>query len=69
MSAGKGSAPRPYSVSFEEFDKAFDAIFKKGKENEAVERRTSGGVSERLPEDDQGEVSESSGLSESLPTE
>ena len=67
--SGKGSAPRPYSVSYDEFSKAFDAIFKKGKENEAVERRASGGVSERMPEDDQGEVPESSGLSESLPTE
>ena len=60
MSAGKGSAPRPYSVSFEEFDKAFDAIFKKGKEKEIVERGADRGIPERVTKDDQGEVSESS---------
>ena len=56
--SGKGSAPRPYSVSYDEFSKAFDAIFKKGKENEAMERRAGSGVSERMPEDGQGEVPE-----------
>jgi hypothetical protein len=31
---GKGSAPRPYSVSNEEFSKNWDTIFKKQKTNE-----------------------------------
>jgi hypothetical protein len=36
---GKGSSPRPYSVSHEEFSKNWDNIFKKDKEpkNEEVE--------------------------------
>lgn len=34
--AGKGSAPRPYSVSQEEYDKRWDAIFRRdGLEAEA----------------------------------
>ena len=31
--AGKGSKPRPFSVSQEEFDKNWDNIFKKSKVN------------------------------------
>lgn len=31
--SGKGSAPRPYSVKQEEFDAAWDRIFKKHKES------------------------------------
>jgi hypothetical protein len=36
---GKGSSPRPYSVSHEDFSKNWDNIFKKDKEpkNEEVE--------------------------------
>jgi hypothetical protein len=36
---GKGSSPRPYSVSHEEFSKNWDSIFKKDKEpkNKEVE--------------------------------
>jgi hypothetical protein len=36
---GKGSSPRPYSVSHEEFSKNWDNIFKKDREpkNEEVE--------------------------------
>ena len=64
--SGKGSAPRPYSVSYDEFSKSFDAIFKKGKENEAVERRTGCRVSECMPEDGQGEVPEPSRVSEGV---
>lgn len=34
--SGKGSTPRPYSVSQEEFEKNFDAIFRRaGQESEA----------------------------------
>ena len=31
---GKGSAPRPFSVPMEQFEKNWDAIFKKEKRNE-----------------------------------
>jgi hypothetical protein len=33
--SGKGSAPRPFSVSQEEFDDRFEAIFGKKKKTEA----------------------------------
>jgi hypothetical protein len=33
--SGKGSAPRPFSVSKEEFDDRFEAIFGKKKKTEA----------------------------------
>jgi len=33
---GKGSKPRPYSVSQEEYDKRWDAIFQRDTENESV---------------------------------
>ena len=33
--SGKGSAPRPFSVSKEEFDDRFEAIFGKKKKSEA----------------------------------
>ena len=32
---GKGSKPRPFSVSQEEFDNRWDMIFKKDKKNES----------------------------------
>jgi hypothetical protein len=35
--AGKGSRPRPYSVSKEEFDNRFDAIFSKKKKETLAE--------------------------------
>lgn len=38
MSAGKGSKPRPLSVSREEYNKRWDKIFKKSKENKKYER-------------------------------
>jgi hypothetical protein len=40
---GKGSAPRPYSVSAEDFSSRWDAIFsKKGIQNDDVQKETSG---------------------------
>ena len=35
---GKGSSPRPYSVSHEEFSKNWDNIFKKDKEPKVEEQ-------------------------------
>ena len=36
--SGKGDAPRPYSVSLEEFDKNWDAIFNNKESKEDKER-------------------------------
>ncbi len=43
--AGKGSRPRPFSVSQQEFDNRWDAIFKKDKEMQVrADQITEGGV-------------------------
>ena len=36
-SGGKGSKPRPYSVSKEEFDNRWDLIFKKNKDEKIID--------------------------------
>jgi hypothetical protein len=36
-SGGKGSKPRPYSVSKEEFDNRWDLIFKKSKDEKIID--------------------------------
>ena len=40
MSAGKGDRPRPYSVSPEEFEANYNAIFRKSKARKALQRRS-----------------------------
>jgi len=40
---GKGSSPRPYSVSAEDFSSRWDAIFsKKGIQNDDIQKEASG---------------------------
>ena len=39
--AGKGSKPRPFSVSQEEYDKRWDAIFRKDLKEEKEEKEES----------------------------
>ncbi len=55
---GKGSSPRPYSVSAEDFSSRWDAIFsKKGIQNdEAISKKTSGpnGSAEVAPVQERG---------------
>jgi hypothetical protein len=48
---GKGSAPRPFSVSDEVFAKNFEAIF--GKKNDKPKNPTESGENEQLPRDDE----------------
>ena len=48
---GKGSAPRPFSVSDEVFAKNFEAIF--GKKNDKPKNPTESGESEQLPRNDE----------------
>ena len=54
---GKGSSPRPYSVSTEDFSSRWDAIFsKKGIQNDDFQKETSGpnGASEVASEQERG---------------
>jgi hypothetical protein len=55
--AGKGSRPRPFSVSKDEFDNRFDAIFGKKKKEILPEfelNKSTGEVEKVYPEDIQG---------------
>ena len=60
--SGKGSSPRPFSVSAEDFSNRWDAIFSKGKSNvNNVSKEASGpdGSTPTVTEQDRG--SDSSG--------
>lgn len=49
--AGKGSRPRPYSVSQEEYDNRWDAIFKK--DNSDSEKDSEKEIADHSKEDQQ----------------
>ena len=49
---GKGSRPRPFSVSQEDFDNRWDMIFKKSKEEKIIEEVSKLIAEETLDETD-----------------
>lgn len=65
---GKGSSPRPYSVSAEDFSSRWDAIFsKKGIQNDDIQKEASGpdGTTQVATEQSRGD---DSGGNRTLPT-